>query len=285
MKRRPTDPVIVANLFPEMRATGVAMLRSLSDNEWRLPTACTGWNVHDVALHILGGLQANVSRRRDGHPGNFAEFAPARGDLDDYQRLVETLNAWNEAWVLASRRISPVLTTDLINGAGRRFEDYVRSLDVMRLGEPIGWAGPDPAPVWLDIAREYTEVWTHLAQIREATGRDTVDAPRLFAPVIATFAHGIPHALREIHRPPGTVLRVIVRGVAGGEWWIGSSSERWVLLDTAPLEVHASIAVDEVLAWRLATKGMDPVDASHFVEVEGDRELAEGFLNLVAILA
>lgn len=285
MKHRPTDPVIVATLFPEMRSSGVAMLRSLTEEQWRLPTACTGWSVHDVALHILGGLQASISRRRDGHPGNFSDFAPSLDGPDDDKSFVATLNAWNEAWVLASRRISPALTTDLINGAGRRFEDYIRKLDVMQMGGPVGWAGPDPAPVWLDIAREYTEVWTHLAQIREATGRNLVDAPRFFSPVVWTFAHGIPHALRGDHRPPGTVLRIIVYGDVGGEWCVGREGDRWRILPTTPADVNASVAVDAVVLWRLATKGIDPSAVRPLMDINGDQELGEGILNLVAILA
>jgi hypothetical protein len=147
MKIRPTDPIIVTDLYPDMRRTGVAMLRSLEDEAWRSPTVCGDWSVHDVALHILGGLQANLSRRRDGHAGNFGEFTPEFEDMNDDRRLVATLNAWNEAWVRAARRVSPVLTTDLINGAGRRFEEYIRQLDVMEIGDAVAWAGPDPAPV------------------------------------------------------------------------------------------------------------------------------------------
>jgi hypothetical protein len=37
------------------------------------------------------------------------------------------------------------------------------------MGEPVTWAGPEPAPIWLDIAREYTERWLHQAQVRDAT--------------------------------------------------------------------------------------------------------------------
>ncbi|HEX3202686.1 MAG TPA: hypothetical protein VHW42_12245 [Actinomycetes bacterium] len=41
--------------------------------------------------------------------------------------------------------------------------------------DPVSWVGPDPAPNWLDVAREYSERWTHQQQIRDAAeipGRD-----------------------------------------------------------------------------------------------------------------
>ena len=63
----------VIDLFPRAREGGIRLLASLSEPEWRLPTACPDWSVHDVALHIAGGLLAHVSRRRDGHPGNLED--------------------------------------------------------------------------------------------------------------------------------------------------------------------------------------------------------------------
>lgn len=283
MNRSPTDPIIVTYLFPEMRAAGVHMLRSLAPEEWQLPTACLGWSVHDVALHILGGLHANVSRR-DGHSGNFDDFAPPPQGLDADRRLVQTLNAWNAAWVVATRRLSPVLTTDLINGAGRRFERYIRTLDLMQPGDAVGWVGPGPAPVWLDVAREYTEVWSHLAQIREATGRDLIDSPHLFAPVIGAFAWGIAPALSHLNRSDGTSLCVVPPGEAGGEWWIALDSGRWRLLASGDAP-DATVEIDAATFWRLGTKSIDPLDARGLVAIEGDEALGEAFLDLVAILA
>ena len=44
------------------------------------------------------------------------------------------------------------------------------------------WAGSDPAPMWLRVAREYTERWHHQQQIREALGRAFLTEPQWFAP-------------------------------------------------------------------------------------------------------
>lgn len=275
----------VIDLFPQTREGGVRLLKSLSEREWRLPTACPDWSVRDVALHLAGGLLANVSRRRDRHPGNLEDFAPEGSDLDDLDGLIHALSAWNEAWVVAARRISPPLLIEIIDSAGRQLEDYFRTLNLAELGHPIGWAGPGPAPVWLDVAREYTEMWTHLAQIREAAGRGLVDSPRLFAPVLATFVFGIPHALRAIDRTQGTTLRVVIGGEAGGEWWVLRTRAGWQLHRGMTASPNASVDIDEIVAWRLATKGMSPDDARRHAVIDGDLELGEGILNLVAVLA
>lgn len=261
------------------------MLRGLSDDDWIRPTACIGWSVHDVALHIAGGLLANVSRRRDGHLGNFLDYAPDDPGPGGEERLIRTLNAWNEGWVLAARRISPALTIDLIDLAGAGMEAYFRTLDMDAMGDSIGWAGPEPAPVGLDVAREYTEVWSHAAQIREATGRTLIDDPALFAPVLATFAYGLPHALRDVDRPDGTVLRVVLTGDGGGVWWAIRDDSGWRLAAPDGRVPKASVQIDGETAWRLATKGIDPEDARKRARVDGDAGLADGVFNLVAILA
>lgn len=280
-----TRPIHVIDVFPEMRAGGIALLRRLSTEEWSLPTACDGWTVHDVALHIAGGLLANVARRRDKHPGNFETFTPRRTEPGESDPFIRTLNAWNEMWVLAARRISPALTIELIDSAGDQLEAYFRTVDLNAIGDPVGWAGPDPAPVWLDVAREYTESWTHFAQIREATGRGVVDEPRLFAPVLETFLQAVPHALRKIQRPPGTTLRIVINGDVGGIWNATRTHEGWALLSGGAVLPAAAVELDGVVAWRLATKGMGPVDARRQILIEGDREPGAAFLNLVAILA
>jgi hypothetical protein len=280
-----TQPVDVLDQFPTLRADLLTLLESLDAPDWGMPTACDGWSVHDVALHIAGGLLANVSRRRDGHPGNFSGFAPDDTSLRDDERLIHTLNAWNETWVLAARRISPSLTMGIIDMAGAALEAYFRTIDLNALGDAVGWAGPDPAPVWLDVAREYTELWSHTAQIREATGHGLVGDPVLFAPVMATFAHGLAHALRGIDRQEGTALRVVLTGAGGGAWEVARETDGWRLVQPSGEVPDASVEIDSEDAWRLATRGLPPDEARSRALVDGDAGLADGFFRLVAILA
>lgn len=278
-------PVEVLDFFPEMRERGVAMLRELTGPEWAVATAVPGWTIHDIAVHLAGGLISNVSRRRDGHAGNFAEFTPEGASLAEPDGLVRTLNAWNEAWVVAGRRISPRMVVDLIDRYCQELEAYFRTIDLFEIGDAVGWAGPEPAPVWLDVAREYTEVWSHLAQIREAAGRPLVDAPHLFGPVLEAFAWGIPQALREIERREGTLLKVVATGPAGGAWLVRRVLDRWCFAPGDAGKPDATVTVGDEMMWRLATKAVDPDEARGVVRIKGDRKLGEGFLGLVSILA
>src|SRR6266852_4119801 len=75
---------------------------------------------------------------------------------------------FNDDWVRAARRLSPHVMRDLLAAAGPLLFAYFASLDLAATGGPVSWAGPAPAPVWLDVAREYTERWHHQQHIRDA---------------------------------------------------------------------------------------------------------------------
>src|SRR5438105_2312877 len=139
---RPPDPVQVLDLFAQERAALLELLSGLSEEEWERPTACAGWSVKDVALHILGGDLGNLSRRRDG----FRTQNSSPGE-----DLVEFVNRINEEWVQVARRLSPRVLIDLLGFAGPQLFDYFASLDLSAQGGGVSWAGLDPAPVWLDV--------------------------------------------------------------------------------------------------------------------------------------
>ncbi len=85
--------------------------------------------------------------------------------------LVAAIDRQNAVWVTGARRISPRLLIELLEMTGELTEAYFTSLDMTALGMPVDWAGPEPAPVWLDVAREYTERWVHQQHIRDAVGK------------------------------------------------------------------------------------------------------------------
>jgi uncharacterized protein (TIGR03083 family) len=279
------DPVPVVDLFPELRERLLALLTGLTDAQWDAPTVCAGWSVKDVALHLLGGTAANVSRRRDGFGANFLTYVPEGGSLDDEATFVTTINGWNEGWVVAARRLSPRLLCELLDVTMRDLADYFRTVDLLAMGDPVSWAGPEPAPVWLDVAREYTEHWTHQAQIRDAVGAPLLDEPRLFAPVLATFMHALPHTLRDLARPEGTRLRVVVTGPAGGAWDAVRAGTGWDLARPVDEPAGTRVTLDQDTAWRLVTKGMTAREARAHARIDGDESLAAAVLEMVAIIA
>ncbi len=125
--------------------------------------------------------------------------------------------------------MSPRLLIELLALTGELTEAYFSSLDMTALGMPVDWAGPDPAPIWLDVAREYTERWVHQQHIRDAVGRPGLKERRWLAPVLDTFVRGLPRALRDAPTPDGVTLRLVIRGDAGGEWVALRQNGEWML--------------------------------------------------------
>jgi uncharacterized protein (TIGR03083 family) len=272
---RVPEPIIVTPLFGEERAALLDVLGSLSDEEWRRPTVCAGWNVHDVAVHLLGGYAGNLSRRRDRFAN--AELPPG----DD---IVHRLNMYNEIWVEAARRLSPPIVMQMLALVGDQLDAYFESVDAFETGSGVTWVGDGPAPVWLDLAREYTEHWHHQQHIRDATGRSILNEPRLMHPVLATFAFALPKTFEDVETPGGTSVTLTIAGPAGGDWTIVDQNG-WRLFEGRPSSPDARVVLSQDVAWRLFTKGISPGAARDAASVEGDDRLAGRLFNAVAIMA
>jgi len=275
-------PIDVVEMFPEERAALLRVLEELSPEEWQLPTVCEGWSVKDIALHLLGDDVGLLSRGRDGFSSpNFAEGL----DISQWNGLLAAINRQNEAWVYATRRMSPELLRQFLRLTGDDTTAYFRGIDPFVLGGPVDWAGPQPAPAWLHIAREYTERWVHQQHIRDAVGRPGLTERRYFHPVLDAFARALPHALRETSADDGTRVRLVIEGDGGGAWTAVRRGDSWALDQDEDAPAAATVTVDQDFAWRLFTKGVDQATVAERALVSGDRSLAAPVLQMVSIIA
>ncbi len=258
-------------LFAPVRRALIDLLDTLDVEEWARPTACPGWDVHDVAAHLLGVDLANVSRRRDGHC-----LDPGPGE-----ELGTWLAGFNEQWVVAARRLSPQVLTGMIEPAGRQFDDYLAGLDPDRVDAYVTWASEKPVPVWLDIAREYTERWVHQRQIRDATGRPGLTDEKFVGPLLTTFVHALPMTYGQTAAADGSSVQLVVTGPGGGRWYLVREATGWELYAGEHPRPAARIVTDADNAWRLLTRSPTAVDPT----LEGDRPLAAVVLAAVSIIA
>jgi uncharacterized protein (TIGR03083 family) len=258
-------------LLPRLRVELTALLAGLESADWARPTACPGWSVHDLAAHLLGVELGNVSVRRD-------RWGLGPGDGED---LDTWLNRFNQQWVDAAQRISPALLIELINLAGLRFEMHLATLDLDAAGGPVQWAtGWDPAPVWLDVAREYMERYVHQHQIRQATGRPVLGTA-FTGPVLETAAHALPRALDQVTRPAGTVVTFTAEGDGGGTWHVVRAAAGWEL-DLAPPARPAACQACTTVDGALKLYTRDP--AAPPLAWHGDHEIATALAGVKAVL-
>jgi uncharacterized protein (TIGR03083 family) len=279
----PVEPVFVVDLFPLERQELLHLLSRLQEEEWHKPTICAGWSVKDIVLHLLGDDIGLLSRKRDAFD-NFT-IMKTRPSLSSWNGLVAYINERNELWVQAARRMSNRLVCTFLTMTGEETYQYFSSLELFALGEPVSWAGPAPAPVWLDTAREYTERWVHQQHIRDAIVQPGLKDRHFFAPVLETFVRALPHTYREVHATDGTLIHLLISGEAGGEWYLQREQEIWVLGKNAASPADATVFLDQETAWRLFTKGISKDEAFQRAAYKGDEKLARKVFDTVSIIA
>jgi uncharacterized protein (TIGR03083 family) len=269
------QPILVTALFPEVLE---ALFNRLSAQDWNKPTVCARWSVKDIATHLLGGQFGILSRKRDG-------YAYSGSPIKEWDDLVTLINDLNDIWVKAASRLSPPLLCDLLKLSGDQVCAYFKSLDPYAIGDPVDWAGPERAPVWLDLAREYTEWWHHQQQIRDAVGKPGLKEPRFFAPVLDAFVRALPHTYRKVEAKEGTLIALTISGNSGRRWLLRRVNGAWRLHLNGAHKTDAELVIDQEIAWRLFTKGISKDNALAGAALSGDQVLASKALEMISVIA
>jgi uncharacterized protein (TIGR03083 family) len=269
-------PLDVRPLFAGDRGRLLTLLRSLRPDAWSRPTGCPGWDVHDLVSHVLHDHLRRLSGTRDRH----AAWVLAEDDL------ARSLNDANEQFVVVARGLSPRLLIDLLDHLGPQLDAVWAEVRMDEAGVPVSWAAPDAAPVWLDVAREFSEFWVHHQQIRDA-----VDAPgnrpsEEVRAVVDTLVRSLPRALSTTPAPAGTAVtvRVEIEDGAAAVWTATKDAQGWRLDRGGRAHPDALIRLSADVCWRLATRGLRPVDALPRVTHDGDAELTAAALELLSIV-
>lgn len=265
----PLRPVLVMEQFRGIHGELLQLLTSLKPDQWDLPTVCKGWQVRDVAAHLLDGDLRRLMMCRDG----IWPPPPAPGGLTAF------INGLNAEWVHAARRrLSPRLLIDLIAMAGGQAIQFWDQQDPFAQAcFAVSWAGESHSENWFDLAREYTEKWHHQQQIREAVGAPGLTSRYWLGPVLETFVRSLPVAFAGVEADSAGVR---IEGEAGGEWTLIRSAGQWRLVPGC--ESAHVVTTDQDTAWRIFTKGLSRAEASP--RVSGETALCNALLAALAIV-
>ena len=273
-------PVDVRHLFKSLDERLIALLESLSTDDWNKKTVASKWKVKDVVSHLLDGNLRALSIQRDGYYGE----KPV--GVHDFQELVNWLNRLNSDWVKATHRISPAVLIYLHKTTGPLVSDYYYSLDPWKQATfAVDWAGESTSYNWMHLAREYTEKWHHQQQIRDATDKDGILTQEYFHPTISTFFLALPHTFRRVMAPTGTVIHARVVGDAGGDWYLVKEPNKWSLAQQADQQAVATVEIPQDISWKLFTKSLRPAEVADQVTITGDQELGKNVLEMVSVMA
>lgn len=273
-----TEPILCSGMIRLVDERLVEMLKSLTPEEWELPTIAPQWKVREVAAHLLDTALRKLSGGRD-------QWRAKKVEIRTHQDVVNLVNRLNREGVTVYRRLSPAVLIELMQLACAQTADYYESLDPFaRAAIGVSWAGEMSSLVWFDTARELTERWHHQQQIRLATDRHGIMTRPLYYPVLDTFLRGLPYTYRDVPSTPGTAILIEVSGECGGRWCLVRAEDQWELRSQVPVDLAAHVTIPQEIAWRVFTKGIDREAARCQVLVTGNRALGERVLELVAIV-
>ena len=274
-------PINVLHLFPVLDKLLVELLKSLSNEEWHLPTIAKRWSVKDIASHLLDVNLRTISILRDRF------FGEQPQNISSYQALVGYLNGLKMSWTSATKRLSPPVLIELLATTGKQFHEQLESLDPFgKAVFSVAWAGQKQSENWFHIAREYTEKFIHQQQIREAVGKQVLLTKELFYPFMDTFMYGLPHTYRNVTSRTGTLITIKILTDIGGEWHLIKTETSWELTKSPTHRPsNASISLEPDTAWKLFSKGISPEEAMEKVGITGSRQLAEVVLQMVSVMA
>ena len=258
------DEVAIAGaidaLEDSLEAT-IALCDMLAPAQWRLPTACPGWNVRDQVAHLAGLEAFLVGRPRPTH-----QLPPLPHVITDIDREIEI-----DVDVRRTRPAADVL-------------DELRELATVHIAE-LRAHPPDPKarlphlggaeiPARLALVLRVCDVWTHGEDIRRAVGFE----PDLHAPAaeITTelFLRGFARAVENLAPPDGSVIVLEITEPF--------PSTQVIAFDTEPTNTPTVMLRMDVATFTSLSAGRIAPSAAP-VEIEGDRTLARAVLAAMVV--
>jgi uncharacterized protein (TIGR03083 family) len=274
----PLPIVDTRHAFRPLSREIVGMLRATADDDWERPTMAARWRVRDVVAHMIDTALRRLSLQRD-RPVTAA--VPPLSNRD----LVTLINDLNATWVRAAGRFSPRVLTDLYSQASSDLADFVESLDLHTAALfPVSWAGETRSVQWLDIGREFTEVWHHGAQVREAIGAGPFSDPQWLRSVLQIAMHAVPYAYRDVVARPGVTVAIRVTGRASAVWHATYDGRRWTVEEGELVDPTTAATMPDEVAWRLFFNALSSADIRSRIHVEGDADLALPLFRARAVI-
>jgi uncharacterized protein (TIGR03083 family) len=274
----PLPIVDTRHAFRPLSREIVDTLRSTADGDWERPTMAARWRVRDVAAHMIDTALRRLSLQRDRRA---IASAPVLTDRD----LVTLINDLNATWVRAADRFSPRVLTDLYSQASSDLADFVEGLDLDAAARlPVSWAGETQSVQWLDIGREFTEVWHHGSQVREAVGAGPLSDPQWLRSVLQIAMHAVPYAYRDVAACPGVTVAIRVTGRASGAWHATYDGRRWTVEEGERADPTTAVTMPDEAAWRLFFNALSSADIDSHTHVEGDADLALPLFRARAVI-
>jgi uncharacterized protein (TIGR03083 family) len=267
-------------MFRPVSTELVTLLRGLAPRDWERPTVAGSWTVRDVVAHLIDSRFRRLSFHRDRMPP-----PPPTTAINSERDFVDFINGLNAQWVVALKRLSPRVLTDLLDAASREVADWFEALplDAPALF-PVSWAGEQESQGWFDVGREFTELWHHQEQIRMAVGASSLSDPQYLRAVLDVAVRGLPHAFRQVSAERGQTLVIEVSGASGGVWTLTHEETGWAIQAGEPSMATARVKLRDNDVWKLLFNALPPGEAANLITIDGRTELATPLLRARSVI-
>lgn len=241
----------------------LALMASLTGDDWLQPTDCSAWRVREIVAHLAGAVAAQAS---------WAEFR--RQNMGNpYMSEVEIkIDAINRRQVEDRAGIPPEeLVAEYQENAPQALRTRQRLPWLLRqlrlpLGPPLGFT----AIGYLMDTIYLRDQWMHRQDIALATGKALVHSAghdgRIMALVIRDLGRKLQGQLEDRR------IRLVLTGAAGGNFSFGKEGE-----------ADALIVMDTATFNRLASGRLPLPEAMAQTSIDGDRAAAVWFLEQVDV--
>jgi hypothetical protein len=233
-----------------------------------------------VVAHLVDISMRRLSFHRDRHTP-----PPPAQPIRTEQDLVAFINGLNGQWVDAARRISPRMLADLYEFVAAALADFTESFpDDGPALFPVSWAGEAQSEGWFDLGREFTELWHHQTQVRDAVMAPPMRDPAWLHAVLLIALRGLPHAFRETRVQTGQMLTIEITGAAGGVWTLRCDEGGWTLWAGEDEGASARAIMSDDTAWRLLFNALSGERARSLVTRRGDAALFDPLLRARSVI-
>ena len=219
----PRRPALERKTAMRLAATEYArfldVLRSLSPQEWTLPTCNTGWDIRDLAGHVTGMTHMSASLREQASQMRVAQKRTGGLFIDALTAEQVKRSAHYDSSGLVKRFAE--LGPKAARGR-KRTPSFVRH---RTMPERFLINGPEPE-AWtfgylVDVILT-RDTWTHRSDIAAATGK----------PMTLTADHDgviVADVVQDWASRHGEAFSLTLTGPAGGEWSSGAGGPSYAL--------------------------------------------------------
>jgi len=229
----------------------LAVVESLSGDDWRQPTDCTDWTVRDILAHQAGSYAGSASWRE------FKRHMSIKPKPDQMQ--VDAINACQLAdraghspadLISELRRVGP----KAIN-VRQRLPWLLRKLPIP-FGPPLGTAAVE----YLTDLIFTRDTWMHRVDICRATGRPFTQTAEHDGRIVALVLRELVKKLQPHLRGQSVIFDLT--GPAGGRFRIGSLAEPSAILKMDVLEFNR-LASERISAEEARTQKLVTISGDH----------------------